>query len=74
MKGTVYLGESRVEVRDFPRPVPGPGEVLVEMKAAGLCGSDLHKYQNTREWAEARQGMISGHEPSGVVAELGAGV
>ena len=74
MKGVVYLGESEVEVRDFPQPTPGEGEVLVEMKVAGLCGSDLHKYHNTREWAEERKGMISGHEPAGVVVELGPAV
>ena len=74
MKGIVYLGEGEVEVREFPRPEPGPGEVLVEMKAAGLCGSDLHKYHKSREWAEERQGLIAGHEPAGVIAELGAGV
>ena len=74
MKGVVYLGESEVEVREFPVPEPGPGEVLVESKVAGLCGSDLHKYHNTREWAAERNGMISGHEPTGVVAGLGVGV
>ncbi|MFB3882978.1 MAG: alcohol dehydrogenase catalytic domain-containing protein [Armatimonadota bacterium] len=74
MKGAVYLGESEVEVRDFAKPVPGPGEVLVQMKSAGLCGSDLHKYHSSREWAEERQGMIAGHEPAGIVAEAGQGV
>lgn len=74
MKGVVYLGESEVEVRVFPNPEPGPGEVVVEMRAAGLCGSDLHKYHNSRDWAAEREGMISGHEPAGVVARLGPGV
>ena len=74
MKGVVYLGDGEVEVREFSVPVPGPGEVLVEMKVAGLCGSDLHKYHKSREWAEERGGMISGHEPCGVVAQLGPGV
>ncbi len=74
LKGTVYLGECEVEVRDFPKPNPGPGEVLVQMKAAGFCGSDLHKYRQSREWACGRKGMISGHEPAGLVVELGPGV
>ncbi len=52
MKGCVYLGESQVEVREFPKPEPAQGEALVEMKAAGLCGSDLHKYRKSREWAD----------------------
>ena len=70
MKGAVYLGECQVAVRELPKPTPGPGEVLVAMRAAGLCGSDLHKYRNSREWAADRHGMIAGHEPAGVVAEL----
>ncbi|MDP6041214.1 MAG: alcohol dehydrogenase catalytic domain-containing protein [Candidatus Latescibacteria bacterium] len=74
MKGVVYLGDSEVEVRDFPRPEPGPGQVVIQMKVAGLCGSDLHKYHSSREWAQERKGMISGHEPAGVVAEVGANV
>jgi (R,R)-butanediol dehydrogenase / meso-butanediol dehydrogenase / diacetyl reductase len=74
MKGVVYLGESEVEVRDFPDPEPGSDQVVIEMKVGGLCGSDLHKYHNTRSWAADREGMISGHEPTGIVAEVGAGV
>lgn len=74
MKGACYLGESRLEVRDYPDPKPGFGEVLIQMKAAGLCGSDLHKYHDSREWAARRKGMISGHEPAGVVAAVGPGV
>ena len=74
MKGVVFLGDSEVEVRDFPTPEPGPGQVVIQMKVGGLCGSDLHKYHNNRVWAAEREGMISGHEPAGVVAEVGANV
>ena len=61
-------------MREFETPKPGIGQVLVEMKVAGLCGSDLHKYHMSREMAASRNGMIAGHEPVGVVAELGGGV
>ena len=74
MKGVVYLGNSQVEVRDFPQPEPGPGQVVIESKVAGLCGSDLHKYHNDRAWADGRDGMISGHEPTGIVAAVGPNV
>ena len=74
MRGIVYVGEGEVEVREFPEPQPGPGQVVIEMKATGLCGSDLHKYHSSREWAQQRKGMISGHEPAGVVADLGRNV
>ena len=74
MKGVVYLGGSEVEVREIPKPEPGPNEVVIEMKVGGLCGSDLHKYHSSRPWALEREGMISGHEPTGVVSELGEDV
>ena len=74
MRGVVYLGESEVEVREFDRPHAGSGQVVIEMRVAGLCGSDLHKYHSSRTWASERKGMISGHEPAGVVAEVGKDV
>jgi len=73
MRGLVFLGDKKAEVRDFPKPEPGPGEVVVEMKAAGLCGSDLNYYRQT---SAERAGVviIAGHEPSGVVDSVGHGV
>ncbi len=73
MKGVIFPGDRRAEVKDYPEPQPGPGEVVVKMQAAGLCGSDLHLYRQT---AAQRAGntTIPGHEPSGIVAEVGAGV
>jgi NDMA-dependent alcohol dehydrogenase len=56
---------------------PGPGEVLVEWKAAGLCHSDEHLRNGDRVSAEAEPAMyplLGGHEGAGVVAEVGAGV
>jgi len=50
---------------------PGPGEVLVEMRAAGVCHSDLHPARG--EWP-MRTPVVLGHEGAGVVREIGAGV
>ena len=41
MRGAVFLGNRKVEVRSFPDPTPGPGEVVIQMKASRLCASDL---------------------------------
>ena len=69
MRGLVFTGGRRAELRTFPDPEPGPGEAVVEIRASGLCGSDLHRYR-----ADADPGqVIIGHEPCGVVASLGAG-
>jgi len=73
MKGAVIL-EKEVELRDFPDPQPGTGQVLVRLKATTLCGSDLHLYNSTRKQREAGRntwGYIGGHESCGIVEKLG---
>lgn len=74
MKGVVFLGECKCEVREFPDPVPGPGQVRVKMMATGICGSDMRAYPVTREQANERGDRIPGHEPCGIVDLLGDGV
>ena len=71
MRGIVFLGERRLEVRDFPDPTPGPREIVVEMRASGMCGSDLTPY---RQPAGQVKPIIRGHEPCGVVVERGSAV
>jgi L-iditol 2-dehydrogenase len=61
-------GELRLEERPVPRP--GPGEVLVRVRAAGICGSDLHFWK----YAVYGAGVILGHEIAGEIASLGEGV
>src|SRR5436309_2927776 len=53
MRGVVFLGGRKLELRDFPDPTPGPGEVVVAMKASGMCGSDLHPYRSVGNAAAA---------------------
>ena len=73
MRAARRHGNRRVTVEDRPIPQPGPGEVLIQMRAAGICGSDLHGYREAEPPA-AVLNFIPGHEPCGVVAERGAGV
>ena len=72
-----FPGDRKVVLEQDLDPSPGPGQVLIEMKASGLCGSDLRHYRATaQERAEQATGgrlNICGHEPCGVVAELGVG-
>ena len=79
MKGVVFPGDRKVELREFPDPTPGPGEVVLEIKASGMCGSDLKYYRGSGGaaslgFAARREPVIAGHEPCGVVAAIGPGV
>jgi len=81
VRGVVFLGDRKVELRSFPDPTPGPGEVVIEMKASGMCGSDLKFYRSPPGAAQAALGLgnlkdpfIGGHEPCGVVVARGPGV
>ena len=64
-------GNMRIE--DVPEPTPGPGMIKIEVKKAGICGSDLHIYHSDIA-IPVRPPVTTGHEFSGVIAELGEGV
>jgi len=81
VRGAVFLGDRKVELRNFPDPTPGPGEVVIAMKASGMCGSDLKFYRSPPGEAQRALGLggnaepfIAGHEPCGVVVARGPGV
>jgi len=68
MKGITFLGDRQAELREFKHPTPGPHDVILEIKASGMCGTDLHAYR--REFTGTEY-FVAGHEPCGVVVELG---
>jgi len=72
MKGIAFCGDRTVTVRDWPMPVPGPGQVLVQLKRAAICGSDLHTYRQPSTFFADKPPWIPGHEGAGIVAELGS--
>jgi threonine dehydrogenase-like Zn-dependent dehydrogenase len=79
MKGVVFPGDRKLEIMDFPDPTPGPGEVVLEIKASGMCGSDLKFYRAVGGASSLGLGKVSGpviagHEPCGVVVAVGANV
>jgi threonine dehydrogenase-like Zn-dependent dehydrogenase len=85
MRGVVFSAVRKVEIDSFDDPVPGHGEAVVEIKASGICGSDLKFYRAGMKAALAGFGtgpadvdedarIIAGHEPCGVVAAIGPGV
>lgn len=80
MRGVVFTGDKEIELMEFPDPTPGPGEVVIEMKASGMCGSDLHQYRRPKGGTSIGglpvnpDPVIAGHEPCGIVAAVGTGV
>lgn len=72
MERLLLAGPYDLRVEEVPPPAPGPGEVLVAVAAAGICGSDLHGYRGAND--RRRPGTVMGHEVSGTVARLGPGV
>jgi L-iditol 2-dehydrogenase len=71
VKVATWRGGSRFTVDEAPDPVAGPGQVVVAVTAAGICGTDVHATQGLFPWAPP---MVLGHEYSGVVREVGRGV
>jgi D-arabinose 1-dehydrogenase-like Zn-dependent alcohol dehydrogenase len=88
MQGVVFKGDRKLEVMDFPDPQPGPRDVVLEIKASGLCGSDLRFYRDppgsalasfgfkdfSERGMEQNPAIVAGHEPCGVIAEIGSDV
>src|SRR5215510_3442492 len=67
----VAPGVGNVEVRDIPEPSVADGQVKIRVKAAGLCGTDLHILKDEfRSWPP----VVLGHEVAGEVVEVGGGV
>ncbi len=69
MKAAVYYSLDNILVEDVPMPKVGAHEILGEMKACGVCGSDLMEW-----YLKTRTPLVLGHEPSGVVAKVGGKV
>jgi threonine dehydrogenase-like Zn-dependent dehydrogenase len=80
MRGVVFTGGRGLELMQFDDPTPGPHEVVVEIKASGMCGSDLHQYRRPKGGAQATgipvnpNPVIAGHEPCGSVIAVGSAV
>lgn len=67
MKAAIYQGDGKLEVKDVPKPEPGPGEVLVKVRSEGVCGSDLLVWWDNKQ----PESKPAGHEVSGEIVEVG---
>ncbi len=71
MKVATWRGGPRFTLDETPDPVPGPGQALVAIHAAGICGTDVHATQGLFPWTPP---LVLGHEYTGVVQDVGRGV
>lgn len=70
MQAAFFAGDNALELRTVPVPQPGPGEVLLDVRASGICGSDLHQFAG--RWPQPP--FAVGHEVAGEVCAVGDGV
>jgi L-iditol 2-dehydrogenase len=71
MKVATWRGGPTFSIDEMPEPAPGPGQALVAVQAAGICGTDVHATQGLFPWTPP---MVMGHEYTGVVRDVGRGV
>lgn len=71
MKCAVFYGKHDLRVEERPMPALGPKDVLVQVKACGVCGTDVHIYEGDPGAAEVTPPTILGHEFAGVVVQTG---
>jgi len=83
MRAAVYYGNQQLEVEDVAEPSPGEGQVKVQVSRNGICGTDLHEYYDGPIFIPPSEPhpltgrampLVIGHEFSGTVTEVGAGV
>ncbi len=67
----VAPGVGYIELRDIPEPKAGPGQVVINVKAAGICGTDIHIYKDE---FKTKPPVVLGHEIAGEIVEIGSGV
>ena len=72
MKQAVMTAPGKIEIHYVSIPVPGPGEVLLEIQRIGVCGSDIHVYHGKHPYTSYP--VVQGHEFSATVKDIGAGV
>jgi L-iditol 2-dehydrogenase len=71
MKVATWRGGPRFTLDEVPDPTPGPGQALVAVRAAGICGTDVHATEGLFPWSPP---LVMGHEYTGVVQDVGRGV
>lgn len=71
MQAAVFVEKGRIQLREVPKPVPGPGQAVIKVSLTTICGTDVHILKGEYP---VKPGLIIGHEPVGRVESVGIGV
>ena len=71
MRANVFYGPNQIRLEEVPKPHPGPGEAVIKITLTTICGTDIHILRGEYP---VKAGLVIGHEPVGVIEELGEGV
>jgi propanol-preferring alcohol dehydrogenase len=71
MRAVVLPGDETAAVQTLPDPTPGPGEVVIKVRASAICGSDMSAYRGDPLVGVREGGIVPGHEIAGEVVEIG---
>ena len=74
MQAARLYAREDLRIEEIPVPTPGAGEVLLRVKASAVCGTDIRMFRNGAKAATPASPLVLGHEVSGVVESVGAGV
>ena len=71
-RAIVQTGTRKIEMREFPLPEIGEEDALLKLEGCGICGSDSSQYKGETPSGSIRYPVVPGHEPVGIIAEIGA--
>lgn len=71
-RAVVQVGDRQYEIQQFEIPRTGPGDALMRVEACGICGSDVDQYDGKLNGMGLKLPVIPGHEPVGIIEEIGA--
>jgi L-iditol 2-dehydrogenase len=74
MKAALLCGKENIKSEDIPIPETGDGDILVKVKSAAICGTDIRMYRSGVNGVDENHPLVLGHEIGGVVEDVGRGV
>ncbi len=74
MKSSIYYSKHNLKIEEIEIPTPKENEVIINVKACGICGTDVHSYEGDPGSADVTKPTVLGHEFSGIITKIGKNV